>query len=127
MKRKNPPIDFTGLWVYECPTGLIYETEYVHGVEHGAYRHKLVSGVCLREGFKKNGLDHGDVTVRDSEGNLLSSYYFENGTGTHYIYNTSGAIGWEIPYLGGKPHGIKRHYINGKVVSEQEYCHGQKI
>jgi len=127
MNDKSPPKDFTGLWEYECPTGIIYETEYVQGIEHGAYRHKLPSGVALREGEKHDGLDHGVVTVRDSEGKVLDSYHFDHGTGTHCIYTTAGALGWEIPYKGGKQHGIKRHYINGKVVSEQEYCNGQKI
>jgi antitoxin component YwqK of YwqJK toxin-antitoxin module len=99
----------------------------VEGVEHGTYRHKLPSGVSLREGVKHNGLDHGIVRVRDSKGNVQGSYHFENGTGTHFIYTSSGAPGWEIPYVDGKPHGIKRHYINGKVISEQEYCNGKKL
>ncbi len=127
MNEKNPPKNFTGLWLYKCPTGITYETEYSQGIEHGAYRHKLPSGVSLREGEKCNGLDHGLVTVRSSSGAVIDNYQFVHGNGTHRIYTSSGAMGWEIPYKDGKPHGIKRHYKNGKVVSEQEYCNGQKI
>jgi len=127
MNEKNPPNDFTGLWIYKCPTGMVYEREFVHGVEHGAYRHKLSSGVALREGIKLDGLDHGNVTLRDSEGNELTNYRFSYGTGTHRIYNSSGNLGWEISYKDGLQHGTKRHYINGKVESVQEYLNGQKI
>ncbi len=127
MSNKNPPQDFTGLWVYECPTGMIYETEYISGVENGIYRHKLKSGVVLREGQKVDGLDHGTITLRNNDGNVLVKYEFEYGTGTHFIYTSSGSIGWEIPYKSGLIHGIKRHYISGKVVSEEKYYEGKKI
>lgn len=127
MNEQNPPNDFNGLWVYKCPTEMVYEKEFVRGVEHGVYRHKLPSGIVLREGSKLDGLDHGKVILRDSKGNELDNYQFDHGTGTHYIYTSSGILGWEIPYKDGLKHGIKRHYINGKVESEQEYLNGRKI
>ncbi len=127
MKERNPPNNFTGLWVYECPTGIVYESEYVYGIEHGVYRKKLPSGIVIREGLKHDGLDHGQVKIFDSEGNEVCTYIFEHGTGTHLIYTTSGDLGWEIPYKNGLQHGSKRHYINGNVVSEQNYCSGKKI
>ncbi len=128
MNKNQPPSDFTGLWVYKCPSsGNIYEWEYVKGVEHGKYQYKLSSGVVIREGEKQNGLDHGAVIISNSEGKQLDCYNFNHGTGTHLIYNTAGTIGWVIPYKNGKQHGTKCHYINGKVVSEQEYNHGKPI
>ena len=127
MNKQNPPDDFTGLWIYKCPTGMVYEKEFVHGEEHGVYRHKNLSGIALREGVKHEGLDHGVVTVRDSEGNVLDNYQFNYGTGIHRIYTSLGVLGWVIPYKDGLQHGMKYHYINGGIVSEQEYCNGQKI
>ena len=127
MNKKEPPHNFSGIWVYDCPAGTRTETEYVNGVQHGAYKHKNSSGIVSREGYKENGNDHGPVTIRNSSGNIISTYTFVNGTGTHQIFNSNDELGYEIPYKNGLLHGSKRHFINGKVVSEQIFKLGKEI
>ena len=51
--------------------------------------------------------------------------YFVHGY-TKYTYYDNGQIWTEIPYKGGKQHGVeKRYYENGQISLEQFYVNGE--
>ncbi|WP_278348017.1 toxin-antitoxin system YwqK family antitoxin [Helicobacter pullorum] len=52
--------------------------------------------------------------------------YFVHGY-TKYTYHNNGQIRTEIPYKGGKQHGVgKRYYTNGQISREISYVNGKK-
>ena len=119
----TPPPGFTGLWRFRR-SDVTYEEEYRAGVRHGLHRRIHSSGTVIWEGRLEVGLEHGTFTVRRVDGKVLDETEFVRGTGTFRIFTSAGALAWEIPYVAGKPHGIKRHFRGGHVVSEQEFRDG---
>ena len=75
MTDAKRPENYTGLWVStnDADAFMRYEQEFQDGVENGRYRQiDIRTNVALREGFKVDGLDHGQVTLRNSDGKVLS-------------------------------------------------------
>jgi antitoxin component YwqK of YwqJK toxin-antitoxin module len=110
------PDNFTGLWIERHGVNARTEQQYVGGIANGAYRSILENDVVHREGFKKDGLWHGTVIVRNSEGEILDKTEFVEGTGVYRIFNSAGQITDEVPLVPGKPHGVVRCWRSGKLV-----------
>lgn len=111
-----PPTGFTGLWTIVQGFGDRIETEYVKGVPNGCYRHWLKSGVCIREGRKKDGQWDGPLITRQADGTILDTSEFNAGTGTYRIFNAAGRLTDEIPLRHGKKHGAAKSWRSGKLV-----------
>jgi hypothetical protein len=124
---QNPPPDFTGLWINDHGGGARVETEYVAGVPNGRYRSWNEEGVCLREGFKKNGQWDGELITRNSDGTVLDVSTFNEGTGIYKIFNSNGRLTDEIPMQHGKPHGTAKRWVCGELVEMRHYVEGQCV
>ena len=130
MTDAKRPENYTGLWVStnDADAFMRYEQEFQDGVENGRYRQiDIRTNVALREGFKVDGLDHGQVTLRNSDGKVLSTYMFNYRTGTHLIFTAGDRVGWEIPYENGKVHGVRRRFEFGKLVAEDRFERGKLV
>jgi antitoxin component YwqK of YwqJK toxin-antitoxin module len=127
MSTSTPARDFTGLWVQRSEIdGSRCETEYVAGRPNGRFRVYLHNGVVQREGFKVDGLYHGELITRNNRGEVLDVSRFEHGTGVYRIFMTSGQLAWEISIRAGKRHGpTKRFNWRGELVRVEEYRDGE--
>jgi hypothetical protein len=76
------------------------------------------------EGFKKDGLWHGTLIVRNSRGEVLDVSEFVGGTGVYRIFNSAGKMTDAVPLLHGKLHGIVRCWRRDEFVTTRYYDHG---
>lgn len=123
---QQPPDDFTGIWKFESPDGSYREISYLSGVQTGPARIVLRNGITQRKYELLDGKFHGTMSVYSSSRQLLDQSEFENGTGTYHIFTTDGHLGWEIPLVKGKKHGIVRRLNNGRW-EEQEWRAGHPV
>jgi antitoxin component YwqK of YwqJK toxin-antitoxin module len=105
--------------------GVRREVEYVNGVPNGIWRYWHPDGVCLRDGFRKNGQWHGTLVTRDTDGTVLDVSEFDEGTGVYRIFNSNKQMTDEIHLLHGKPHGVGRCWCFGKLVMTTYFDHGE--
>lgn len=124
MNLPQRPENFTGLWSSHYGRNDRTEQEYVNGIANGPYRSILENGVTHREGFKKNGLWHGTLIVRNCRGEVLDSTEFHEGTGIYRIFNSAGQMTDEVPLVHGKPHGAARCWRYGKLAMTRYFDHG---
>ena len=127
MKDQLPPEHFTGLWVRHRDDGTRIEAEYSEGVLNGIYRYWHPSGICLRDGFKKAGLWHGELITRGADGTILDVSEFNEGTGVYRIFNSNHQMTDEIPLVDGKPHGVVRTWQLGKLGLIRHFTNGKCI
>jgi len=120
-KPPRRPANFTGLWINAGSDGARTESEWVNGIADGVYRSWNAAGVCLRDGYKKDGKWHGPLTTCDSSGRILDVSAFHEGTGTYRIFNARGQMTDEIPLVHGKRHGTSKRWVFGKLV-ELRHC-----
>jgi len=125
--EQKPPSDFTGLWSVIRGYGARIEIEYVNGVPNGCYRYWHEQGVCIREGFTKNGQWDGKFITRKTDGTVLDVSEFNEGTGIYRIFNSNGQLTDEIPLQHGKPHGAAKRWCFGKLVEIRHYLDGQCV
>jgi hypothetical protein len=62
------PDNFTGRWIDRHGENARTEQHFINDVANGPHRSILDNGVVHREGFKKDGLWHGKMIVRNSQG-----------------------------------------------------------
>jgi len=105
MDYPKRPANFTGLWIVRHGTKARTEQHFVNGIANGPYRSILENGIVHREGYKKDGLWHGTVIVRDSRGGILDTSEFVDGTGVYRIFNSAGQLTDEVQLIRGEPHG----------------------
>jgi antitoxin component YwqK of YwqJK toxin-antitoxin module len=101
--------------------------DYVAGVQEGAYRSLHPSGICLREGFKKNGQWHGSLITRGTLGRILDISQFNEGTGVYRIFSADETLVDEIPIVRGKPHGVALTWRRDSIVVTRCFKHGQCV
>lgn len=117
------PADFSGVWTVDQGFGRT-EAEYIDGVANGRFRSWNESGVCLREGFKKDGRWDGELITRGSDGTVLDVSEFREGTGVYRIFNARGQLTDEIPMRDGKAHGAAKRWVHGRLVEIRHYEDG---
>lgn len=117
------PPDFTGIWTSEFPGGRT-EQQYRNGIKDGISRSWNQQGVCLREGFIRHGQWRGTLITRSSDGTILDSAVFDDGTGVYKIFNANDQLIDEIPMRSGKPHGASRTWLRGRLVLTRHYSDG---
>ncbi|HSZ56745.1 MAG TPA: hypothetical protein VK797_13840 [Tepidisphaeraceae bacterium] len=86
MDHPKRPDNFTGVWINRHGTNARTEQEYVNGIANGSYRSILENGIVHREGYKKDGVWHGTPIVRNSDGEVLDTGDFVDGTGVYRIF-----------------------------------------
>jgi antitoxin component YwqK of YwqJK toxin-antitoxin module len=101
--------------------------DYVAGVQDGAYRSLHQSGICLREGFKKNGQWHGPLITRGTSGRILDISQFNEGTGVYRIFSADETLVDEIPIIWGKPHGVALTWRRDGIIVTRWFEHGQCV
>ncbi len=121
---QKPPADFSGVWTVDGVTGRS-ETECVGGIPNGRFRIWSREGVCLREGFKRNGKWDGQLITRGSDGVVRDVSEFSEGTGVYRIFNARGQLTDEIPMREGKAHGAAHRWSKGKLVEIRHYVDGK--
>jgi len=104
--------------------GARIETEYVNGVPNGIFRYWHEGGACLREGFKINGLWHGKLITRSTDGSVLDVSDFDEGTGVYRIFNSNNQMTDEVPMLRGTIHGVIRCWRLGKLITTSFFDNG---
>jgi antitoxin component YwqK of YwqJK toxin-antitoxin module len=127
VNEQEPPPNFTGLWTRRRDYGARTEIEYVNGVPNGVWRYWHEHGACLREGFKKNGQWHGKLITRAADGTVLDVSEFDEGTGVYRIFNSNHQLTDEVPLRRGRPHGVARRWVLGKLVETRHYVDGQCV
>ena len=102
-------------------------------IPDGMTRHWHANGTIKAEIPTKLGMEHGVVRQWSSEGRLLSSDVFTNGTGVSRAWHPNDKIKSELAMKQGIPHGIlrvwsmsgepegERYYVSGRQVSKKKY------
>ena len=118
------PDNFTGIWTDRWGANARTEQQYVKGIASGPYQSILENGVVHREGYKKDGLWHGTLIVRNSRGEVLDTAEFVDGTGVYRIFNSEGKMTDEVPLVHGRPHGVVRCWRRDRYNMTRHSEHG---
>ena len=126
----------TGRWITRYGDGMISETPYVNGEEHGTQvtRHGATAGPLanrVTETPYVNGEIHGTKVTRDAAGNVIRETPYVNGEkhGTEvwrFTYDSYVRI-TETPWVNGERHGteVKRN-ADGNVIERVRYVNGER-
>lgn len=94
-----------GTEIYDGPTKLkciLYKDGDLHGVQREWYP----DGQLKSESPYREGCRDGEFHRWDEKGRLTAKYQINNGTGVERIYNSSGLLLSEQPYVKNKPEGL---------------------